>query len=83
MSVFDLLFLFSFLASLVTLITAAVVAVRGRRAKAGKILVAWAVCVAVGSCMVAIDHLIACTTLVKGVTKLFVEVPSRLKGKSM
>jgi len=47
MSIFDLLFILLFLTSVVTLLTAAVSAIRGRRVKAAGILRVWAICFAI------------------------------------
>lgn len=44
MSIFDLLFLLVFLASVVTLVTVAVFAIRGRGARALKVVAAWGMC---------------------------------------
>jgi len=45
MNLFDLLFLASFLVSIITLVTAAVMAIRGRASRAFSILRVWLVCV--------------------------------------
>jgi hypothetical protein len=47
MTIFDLLFIFLFLASVVTLLTALVIAIRGRFAKAKRILLVYAACFAI------------------------------------
>src|SRR3954469_22272831 len=47
MTVFDLIFLLAFLASVIALIAAAVVTMRGRSAKGRNIFVMWAVCAAI------------------------------------
>lgn len=45
MTIFDLIFLAAALASMITLIAAAVAALRGRGAKAARVLLTWGVCV--------------------------------------
>src|SRR5580658_2474769 len=59
MTIFDLVFILLFLTSVVTLATAAVAAIRGRRAKAVTILRVYAICLAIYMGIVAVVALAA------------------------